>query len=88
MKQVRHEVSPVPYENCGNPVEVARLKGWSVGTRLIGDEGWGPTIIEITAIGERLVLAKSISQNGVAAEASLGDSSWTFSCRDWQVVKL
>lgn len=87
MKQVRHKVSPVPYENRGEPAEVARLKGWTVGTRLEGDEGSGPSVIEITAIGERAVLAKCISMNGVA-EKNSREGLWTFSCRDWQVAKL
>lgn len=30
--------------------DVARRNGWVVGTRLAGDEGYGETIIEITAM--------------------------------------
>lgn len=37
--------------------EVARANGWTVGTRLVGDEGYGPATIEITAIGRANVLA-------------------------------
>ena len=64
--------------------DTARTNGWTVGTRLVGDEGYGPTIIEITAIGEREVLAKRISHNG--ATVARRETLWTFSCRDWKRV--
>ena len=38
--------------------------GWVAGTRLVGDEGYGPTVIEITAVGRDGVLAVEISHNG------------------------
>lgn len=37
--------------------DVARANGWTVGTRLVGDEGYGPSTIEITAVGRDHVLA-------------------------------
>ena len=61
-------------------------RGWKAGTRLIGDEGYGPTIIELTAIGEGTILAKTISHNGVPSSAS--EHCWTLSCRDWHEVPV
>lgn len=61
---------------------VARERGWGVGTRLVGDEGYGPTTIEITAIGEKAVLAKRITCS--VSRFYKGETSWTFGCRDWQ----
>lgn len=60
--------------------EVCRRNGWTVGTRLVGDEGYGPTVIEITAIGEELLLAKTLSP------VARSETAWTLSCRDWAVV--
>lgn len=65
--------------------EYCNSRGYEVGTRLIGDEGHGPTVIEITAIGEECVLAKTISHNGVL-ETQLRESSWVFWCREWSVI--
>ncbi|AXH69197.1 hypothetical protein SEA_RYADEL_100 [Mycobacterium phage Ryadel] len=64
--------------------DTARKNGWKVGTRLAGDEGYGETIIEITAIGEAQVLAKTISHAG--RPVPYLESTWTFSCRDWREV--
>jgi len=51
-------------ERWVSSAEKCRRNGWKVGTRIVGDEGYGPTVIEITAIGEEAVLAKCISHNG------------------------
>ena len=59
--------------------DCCRRMGWVVGTRLVGDEGYGPTTIEITAIGNRLILAKAVNRAFAAGEAT-----WTLACRDWQ----
>ena len=62
--------------------ETCRANGWDVGTRLVGDEGYGPSVIEITAVGERRILAKTVSSpHGPAPEGS-----WTLDCRNWQVT--
>ncbi len=66
-----------------NPAELCRSRGWTCGTQLIGDEGFGPTIIQITAIGERMVLAKTLSHNGVPP-SYFSESSWALEFRDWQ----
>jgi hypothetical protein len=64
--------------------ELCRIFGWGPGTRLQGDEGYGMTVIEITAVGEEMILAKMISHNGVGEVRS--ESSWTLKCRDWVPV--
>lgn len=64
--------------------ETCRLNGWQVGTRLVGDEGYGPTIIRITAIGKSSLLAQCISHNGIPDNRS--EDMWTLRCRDWERV--
>lgn len=68
-----------------SPADICRANGWQVGTRLVGDEGHGPTMIEITAIGERAILAKAISEGGEPIMAPEG--MWFLSYRDWQEVR-
>lgn len=65
--------------------EYCRRNGFDVGTRLVGNEGHGPTIIEITAIGKEMVLAKTISHNGVL-DPNESEGSWVFWCREWSRV--
>jgi hypothetical protein len=67
--------------------DVCRAHGWAAGTRLVGDEGNGPTIIEITAVGERMILAKVVTTRGVP-EAWAREAVWTLECRDWRVVGM
>lgn len=65
-----------------------RRKKWKVGDRLVGDEGHGPEVIELTAIGKCAVIAKSISRRGVPVEDWESDEHfWTLSCRDWKKVR-
>jgi hypothetical protein len=68
-----------------NSAKKCRAEGWGPGTRLAGDEGYGVTVIEITAVGEQAILAKSISHKGVEYERTR-ESMWTLACRDWQPV--
>lgn len=68
-----------------NSAELCRKNGWGVGTRLIGDEGYGPTVIELTAIGEDSLLAKTISHNGEIEEYPR-EGSWSLQNRDWKRV--
>lgn len=63
--------------------ELCRLNGWGPGTRLVGDEGYGPTVIEITAIGKCSILAKMISHNGESQE--IVENCWGLDCRDWKI---
>jgi hypothetical protein len=65
-----------------NSAELCRKNGWEPGTRLVGDEGHGPTIIEITAIGERSILAKCISHHG-RPQCDSEENTWTLAHREW-----
>ena len=62
--------------------DVCREHGWRAGTRLVGSNGFGTTVIEITALGDHVMLARTISQNGEPA-AYGQDRSWRLSDRDW-----
>lgn len=64
-------------------VDICRANGWTVGDRLVGDEGYGPTVIRITAIGEQRILAIAESHNGVPAQAP-SEGVWTLAHRSWQ----
>jgi hypothetical protein len=63
--------------------ETCDINGWGVGTHLVGDEGYGPTVIRITGLGEELLLAKVVSQSGRIQDHCYGESNWTLSCREW-----
>ena len=63
--------------------ETCRLNGWSVGTVLVGDEGFGPEAIVITAIGEKSILAKKVRDNTGCAVENPEESLWTLKYRDW-----
>jgi hypothetical protein len=66
------------------PAEVCRTNGWTVGTRLVGNEGFGDTVIQLTALGEKNIFAKMISHDGQQVNAD--ESLWTLGCRDWREV--
>lgn len=65
------------------PATICRERGWTVGTQIVGDEGHGPTVIEITAIGEKRILAKTLSHNGRRTPYR-EEAMWTLDCRDWK----
>ncbi|WP_438346629.1 DUF7241 domain-containing protein [Methylorubrum populi] len=62
--------------------EICRENGWGVGTRLVGDAGFGPTVIRITALGTRVMLARMIRHNGVAVGHN-DEHAWSLAGRDW-----
>lgn len=70
---------------AGNDADFCRAMGWHPGTRLVGDEGYGPTVIKITALGEKAILAKTISQGGEICPRGDSESLWTLACRNWTV---
>ncbi len=79
---------PIKAAKVNSGLEAAvecRRHGWAAGTKLIGDEGYGPEVIQITAIGERSILAKSISRDDKPVNDCEG--TWTLSCRDWKEIK-
>ena len=68
-----------------NEADTCRANGWGVGTVLEGDEGYGPTRIQLTAIGESRILAKCVSHNGEPTPQH-GETSWVLWCRDWKEI--
>jgi hypothetical protein len=60
--------------------DICRENGWTVGTILEGDEGYGPDQIQITAIGETKILAKRIRPR------ECSETSWTLALRNWKKV--
>lgn len=68
------------------PADICRERGWGPGTKIVGDEGYGPAVIEITALGEKVMLAKALSLNG--QPPTYGDErTWVLYCRDWREVR-
>ena len=67
-----------------NAADKCRANGWGPGTRIQGASRYSITIIEITAVGEKSILAKVISENGRPAPRS--ESTWVLSDRNWQVA--
>jgi hypothetical protein len=61
---------------------LCRKYGWKRGTKLVGDEGYGPTVIQITAVGDDSILAKILSHNGHPSDEREG--SWTLHNRNWR----
>lgn len=76
---------PTTTQVFDNQADACRARGWLPGTRLVGDEGYGATVIEITALGRSSVTAVTISHNGVARYGP--ESNWTLAYRDWQKVE-
>ena len=61
--------------------DLCRQNGWKVGTILEGDEGRGTDRIEITAIGEQAVLAKSVDGSWSV------EHLWDVGSREWKEVR-
>ena len=62
---------------------IARQRGWGVGTRLVGTDDFGTTVIEITAIGRFLLLASRVDEDGRLHPT---ESTWHLDARDWKVA--
>ena len=60
-----------------------RANGWIPGTLLVGDEGYGPTVIRITAVGEEQILAVMVSQNGIPTPY-FSEGEWSLNYRNWK----
>lgn len=65
--------------------EKCRQNGWGPGTLLVGDEGYGPTVIRITAVGASGILAQCVSHNG--EDRGCDEGNWTLDYRDWKKVQ-
>ena len=78
---------PPPCEHCESlprpAAVIARDNGWVVGTRLVGSDGHGWTVIEITAIGRFNVLASRVNENGTLTP---DESAWHLEGRRWRVL--
>jgi hypothetical protein len=59
-----------------DPARICRANGWKVGQCLVGEDDLGPITIEITAIDERLLLAKQLP--------NCREATWALDCRDWR----
>lgn len=64
--------------------ELCRRNGWGPGARLMGDEGHGPVVIEVTAVGECRILAKVLSCDGKPEDGT--EQEWTLKMREWARV--
>lgn len=62
--------------------DFCRRMGWEVGTVIAGNEGYGTTAMEITAIGEEKVLTKFVYKDG----SQSSEHTWTHVCRHWKQI--
>ncbi|WP_456015209.1 DUF7241 domain-containing protein [Methylorubrum populi] len=84
MKHVNRSTSTTRNDQR-HAAEVCREHGWREGTRLVGSNDLGTTVIEIMAVSQRVLLARTISQNH--RQAAYGyERSWRLSNRDWHKV--
>ena len=90
MASDRPETTPMPLQptlgHRGPTAVLCRMNGWGPGTRLVGDEGAGPEVIELTAVGRECVLAVSVARNGKPVR-NYSEGTWSLSCRDWRVCQ-
>lgn len=62
--------------------DICRANGWGPGTRLVGDEGDGPTVLRITAVGVQEILAIVETHSGRPVAG--WEAAWSLDCRDWR----
>ena len=72
--------------------DICRKEGFKAGTKLIGEEEFidGPvtTVIKITAVGIKEVLAITLSCNGVKIFPEvIAENHWNLQYRRWRKVK-
>lgn len=72
-------------EKGKNDRETCELNGFVVGDVIEGDEGYGPSRILITAIGQESLLARCLSHPGKPV-CGHGESLWTLSYREWKKI--
>lgn len=65
--------------------QLCKLNGWMVGDLLCGDEGYGATVIQLTAIGDDYIMARSISHNGSPSGCGY-EGGWTLHEREWSLI--
>lgn len=71
-----------------NDAEECRDRGFKVGDLLVGDEGYGPTVIRLDFIGQKRILATTISHDGKPPSYRDCEENWTLSCRDWEPLPV
>ena len=67
-----------------NSATFCRRMEWVAGTVLAGDEGYGETVITLTAIGEDGVLARALVHAGSPTNGR--ESLWALGFRDWREI--
>lgn len=79
-----HPHTDGPFDDDGalSDADRCRALGWGPGTVLVGDEGYGPTVIEITAVGAERIMARQISHSAKPGDGV--ERSWTLRLRDWR----
>lgn len=84
MVQGMARANPSTLHDPRSPADICRDRGWTVGTRIVGDEGYGPTVLVITAIGEHHILARPETPDTDSTRHR--EQSWALDCRDWQQI--
>lgn len=74
------------FRNTLSEAEVCKMNGWEVGTLLAGNEGYGWTIIEITAVGLRDILARTRFYSKVEVKDG-PEVTWMLAMREWYQVR-
>lgn len=80
---MKNKVTTRPGESSA---DACRRRGWKAGDRIVGCAHWGTTVVEITAVGKKLILGEIISENGKPPDFTY-ECTWTLSCRDWKKVR-
>ena len=62
-----------------------RKNKWTIGTYLYGNEGFGPEVIKITAIGEEAILARQIT-NRHGEKINTFEGHWDLFRRKWRKI--
>lgn len=85
MSEPRDEARPgVEREPYSSDAATAVRNGWLPGSLLAGNEGYGETVILVTAVGEACILARAVSHRGEPVDSDEG--SWTLTARAWRKV--
>lgn len=71
--------APGRYESSA---KMCRENGWKVGDWLEGDEGYGPTVIELRYVGEHMIVAKELFHGGQRVRSR--EHGWTLALRSWR----
>lgn len=69
-----------------NSADLCKKNGWKVGDKLAGDEGYGVTVIRLTAIGNTQILAEQIEHNKCPRPEPFKEGNWTLLHREWKKI--